>query len=136
MQAPSAAPRPVLRPTASLQQVYLGRGAADWQPMAAVHVLRRVPSLARLQFRFSFDDEQQPQDLVGELLRPAPGAALPALRHLRHLALVFPPRSIVPPTAHLPDCMSTLTQAGGQGGWVVDGGLHASGHAPAVVRCG
>lgn len=102
-----------------VQQVYLGRGGEGWQPAVAARALSRLPALARLEFRFSFDYEDPPQDLLGELLlrplRGVPGAA-PPLRQLSHLALVFPPRSVSPPTAHLPDSLSELTQAGGGGG--------------------
>ena len=70
-----------------------------------------------------------PQDLVGLMLRqaaPSPTAIAlaaeagiavppaspppPLLRSLRHLALIFPPRSVVPPSAHLPDSLSLMTQ--------------------------
>ena len=65
------------------------------------------------------------QDLVGLLLHAQQAARLPPmagvpqsspppiLQQLRHLALIFPPRSVIPPTANLPDCLSTLTQACG-----------------------
>ena len=65
------------------------------------------------------------QDLVGLLLHAQQAAQLPPmagppqsspppiLQQLRHLALIFPPRSVIPPTANLPDCLSTLTQACG-----------------------
>lgn len=43
------------------QQVYLAKGSEDWQPAVAAAVLRQLPALQRLQFRFSFDDEQTPQ---------------------------------------------------------------------------
>lgn len=34
----------------------------------------------------------------------------PGMPQLQHLALVFPPRSVIPPTAALPDALSTLTR--------------------------
>ncbi|PRW58407.1 nuclear pore complex NUP50A-like isoform X1 [Chlorella sorokiniana] len=114
---------PVAQQFTRLEQVCLAKGSEDWQPAVAAAVLRQLPALQRLQFRFSFDDEQTPQDLVGLLLQlpqqpalPLPVGGVPPqppppiLRQLRHLALIFPPRSVIPPTANLPDCLSTLTQ--------------------------
>lgn len=115
--------------------MYLARGGQEWQPELAAQVLRLLPALQRLQFRFAFDDEHPPTDLLGTLLsRQASmdaasvaaaaeaGVALlqtrdgglgtaPVLASLRHLALIHPPRSVIPPTAHLPDALSTMTQA-------------------------
>lgn len=48
-------------PALPLQQVYLGKGGDDWQPAVAASVVRHLPALQHLQFRFSFDDEQPPQ---------------------------------------------------------------------------
>lgn len=105
---------------ALLETVYLCRGGADWQPAAAARTLHRLPSLQRLQIRFSLSEEAPPQDLVSLLLLPRPAPLAPAaaaaaagLQQLRHLALIYPIRSVVPPTEALPDAMSTLTQVGG-----------------------
>lgn len=120
-------------PRTTLQQVLLARGSDEWQVDIAAQTLRLLPALERLQIRFSFDDEEPPQDLLGTLLprrlsvsldaatvaaAAEAGMALPLgmpavppiLRNLLHLALIFPPRSVIPPTAHLPETLSTLTQ--------------------------
>lgn len=98
------------------------------------HLPACPPACQPVQIRFSFDDEHPPSDLLGTLLPrrvsldaaaaaaaaeagvalPLSGGALaaaPVLASLRHLALVHPPRSVIPPTAHLPDALSTMTQA-------------------------
>ena len=107
--------------------MYLARGGDDWQPEAAACTLPLLPVLRLLEFRFSFDEEEPPQNLPSLLLlpQPRPGVPLlppppqqpPSLHHLRqqlqHLVLVFPIRSVIPPTEHLPDEMSTLVQVGG-----------------------
>ncbi|KAL4421989.1 hypothetical protein ABPG77_011012 [Micractinium sp. CCAP 211/92] len=100
-----------------LEAVVLSRGAADWQPAVAAGVLRELPALRRLQIRFSFDGEEPPEGLLSLLLpsgpAAAPGAAMDArlgMPQLQHLALIFPPRSVLPPTAPPPDALSTLTQ--------------------------
>ena len=81
------------------------------------------------------------QDLLQLLLLPdAAAAALggaaaaaglgPGLPTLNHLALVYPPRSVIPPTSPLPDALSTMTQVlqggGGRGGGFVPLGVAAS----------
>jgi hypothetical protein len=108
--------------------VYLARGGDNWQPEAAACTLPQLPALRLLEFRFSFDEEEPPQNLPSLLLLPQPGPGLPllpplqqqppSLHHLRqqlqHLVLVFPIRSVIPPTEQLPDEMSTLVQVGGR----------------------
>ncbi|PSC76901.1 Leucine-rich repeat-containing 40 [Micractinium conductrix] len=116
-----AAVAPWAHEFAQLESVFLARGGEDWQPWVAACVLQQLPSLERLQFHFSFDDEEPPQDLLQLLLLPdAAAAALggaaaaaglgPGLPTLNHLALVYPPRSVIPPTSPLPDALSTMTQ--------------------------
>ncbi len=67
---------------------------------------------------------QEPPEGLLSLLLPsgpaaAPGAAMDArlgMPQLQHLALIFPPRSVLPPTAPPPDALSTLTQVS-RGQW-------------------
>lgn len=67
---------------------------------------------------------QEPPEGLLSLLLPsgpaaAPGAAMDArlgMPQLQHLALIFPPRSVLPPTAPPPDALSTLTQVN-RGQW-------------------
>ena len=104
-----------------LQSVRLARGGDDWQPEAAACTLQLLPALRLLEFYFSFDEEEPPQNLLSLLLLPQPQPDLllppqqPQQLHqqLQHLALVFPIRSVIPPTHQLPDELSTLTQVGG-----------------------
>lgn len=130
---PSHSRRPALHPLPShpLQQVYLACGGADWGAPDAAEVLRKLPALQRLHFRFSFDDEHPPQDLLNVMLRPGPPPP-PVLSQLRHLAVVWTPRSVIPPSSHLPAAMATMTQAGGRGGG--EGWPHAAGLQAAPVR--
>ncbi|KAI7844570.1 hypothetical protein COHA_001928 [Chlorella ohadii] len=71
-----------------LEQVYLAKGSEDWQPAVAAAVLRQLPALQRLQFRFSFDDEQTPQ-LTSLKLKRYPMLSVPtwlgSLTGLRYL---------------------------------------------------
>ena len=115
-RAPSASPAPA--PPHLLQAVYLARGGDDWQPEAAATALSLLPSLKRLQIRFSLGEDEGPEQLLSLLLPPPPpplsdaqevAGSLPALCHL---ALIYPVRSMMPPTQPLPCTMSMLTGVG------------------------
>ncbi|KAI3433428.1 hypothetical protein D9Q98_003243 [Chlorella vulgaris] len=93
-----------------LEQAYLSRGGNEWQPMAAACTLHLLPSLKRVEFRFSFSEMSPPQDLLARLLSPAAPLAPLGVQQLQHLAMVFPVRSMAQPTVQLPDAMSLLTQ--------------------------
>lgn len=97
-------------PARPVQQAYLSRGGNDWQPMAAACTLHLLPSLKRVEFRFSFSEMSPPQDLLARLLSPAAPLAPLGVQQLQHLAMVFPVRSMAQPTVQLPDAMSLLTQ--------------------------
>ena len=85
-----------------LSKIYFSVGAQDslWELEKAVDCLQDLPSLEKLEIRFSNDAEG------------VSGGVLPALVHLsslRHLALQWPLRSALPPTGDLPD-FSSLSQ--------------------------
>lgn len=99
------------------QQKAQGRrqGFAPWSPTAPLPPVRVAPAAL---------PQEPPQDLLSLLLLPDAAAAAavagiggaaalrPGMPQLQHLALVFPPQSVVPPTTQLPDALSTLTQVG------------------------
>lgn len=79
-------------------------GSDDWGLSEAMAAFTQLPALHHLLVRFRYDTEAPPKDLSERCSAMRGG--------LRHLSLIMPARSALPPMVELAQGLSELTQVG------------------------